>query len=144
MQQSCSTNGNEANCKFSFLNIRCASMLFDSLGSISCGILKRFFIQFKNFDDMIQNSDTPVLVDFYAVWCGPCVMMSRELVTVGSEMGDKIKIVKIDTDKYPNIASRFQIAALPTCVLFKDGKPIERFEGVMPAEQIKGLISAKL
>ena len=71
-------------------------------------------------------------------------MMSRELVTVGEEMGDKVKIVKIDTDKYPNIASRFQIAALPTCVLFKDGKPVERFEGVMPAQQMKGLIAAKL
>jgi thioredoxin len=93
---------------------------------------------------MIENSDTPVLVDFYAVWCGPCVMMSRELATVSTDMGDKIKIVKIDTDKYPNIASRFQIAALPTCVLFKGGKPVERFEGVMPAQQISAKISANL
>ena len=93
---------------------------------------------------MIQNSDLPVLVDFYAVWCGPCVMMSRELSAVGASMSGKLRIVKIDTDKYPNIASRFQIAALPTCMLFKDGKPVERFEGVMQADKLQALIATKL
>ena len=71
-------------------------------------------------------------------------MMSRELGTLASDMTDKLKVVKVDTDKYPNIASRFNIAALPTCILFKDGQPVERIEGVVQAEKLKSLLLPKL
>ena len=92
--------------------------------------------QFSSFKDLLENSPKPVLVDFYATWCGPCQMMSPILEQVGSQLRDRIQIVKIDTDKYPNIASQYDIQALPTLVLFKDGQPVEKIEGVHQAGQL--------
>jgi thioredoxin len=92
--------------------------------------------QFASFQEMLDQSTLPVLVDFYATWCGPCKMMAEILEQVGEQMRGKIKIVKIDTDKYPHLASQNQIQALPTLVMFKHGQPIQRFEGVLPAPQL--------
>lgn len=100
--------------------------------------------QFNSFDEMIGGSDEPVLVDFYADWCGPCQMMSKILVEVGSEMKGEVKIVKIDTEKYPQIASQHSIHALPTLVLFKQGQPVDRIEGVLTAEQLAGRVRGAL
>ncbi len=87
--------------------------------------------QFKSFSDMIENSETPLLVDFYASWCGPCRLMADVLNQVKSQIGDEVSIVKIDTEKYPKIATQWQVHALPTLILFKDGQPIDRIEGVL-------------
>ncbi|MBD1916485.1 MULTISPECIES: thioredoxin [Cyanophyceae] len=92
--------------------------------------------QFQSFEDLLAGSSGPVLVDFYATWCGPCQMMAGILTTVSSQLKGQLKIVKIDTDKYPQIASQHRIAALPTLVLFKAGQPIDRIEGVLPADQL--------
>ena len=92
--------------------------------------------QFASFQDLLESSNVPVLVDFYATWCGPCQMMSPILEQVGVDLRDRLQVVKIDTDKYPTIATQYQIEALPTLVLFKDGKPIERIEGVVQAPQL--------
>lgn len=92
--------------------------------------------QFTSFQDLLSNSATPVLVDFYATWCGPCQMMSPILEQVGSYLKNQIQVVKIDTDKYPNLATQYQIHALPTLVLFKNGQPVERIEGVVQAQQL--------
>ncbi len=92
--------------------------------------------QFSSFQEMLDNSTLPVLVDFYATWCGPCQIMAQILKEVGKEMRNKISIVKIDTDKYPDIASQNQIQALPTLVVFKNGQPIKRIEGVIQANQL--------
>ncbi len=100
--------------------------------------------QFNSFDEMIDGSDEPVLVDFYADWCGPCQMMSKILVQVGSEMKGEVKIVKIDTEKYPQIASAHSIHALPTLVLFNQGQPVDRIEGVLTAEQLTGRVRGAL
>lgn len=91
---------------------------------------------FASFPEMLAESDCPVLVDFYADWCGPCRMMAPILQDVGNQLKDKVKVVKIDTEKYPNLASQYQIQALPTLVLFKDGKPADRIEGVMVADAL--------
>lgn len=92
--------------------------------------------QFKSFDELLAGSELPVLVDFYATWCGPCQMMGPVLKQVSSELKTKLQVVKIDTDKYPQLASQYGIQALPTLVLFKDGKPQERFEGFLQAPQL--------
>ena len=92
--------------------------------------------QFSSFEDLLANSNTPVLVDFYATWCGPCQMMAPILEQVGANLRDRLQVVKIDTDKYPNLASKYEIEALPTLVLFKDGQPAEKIEGVHQAPQL--------
>jgi thioredoxin len=94
--------------------------------------------QFTSFEDAIANSDQPILVDFYATWCGPCQMMAKILEQVNIQLNGQVRILKIDTDRYPQIASQHQIQALPTIVLFKAGQPVDRFEGVIPAEQLVG------
>lgn len=92
--------------------------------------------QFNSFEEMVSGSDQPLLVDFYADWCGPCQMMAKILVQVGAEMKGEVKVVKIDTEKYPQIASQHSIHALPTLVLFKQGQPVDRIEGVLTADQL--------
>lgn len=93
--------------------------------------------EFSSFADLISSSDTPVLVDFYATWCGPCQMMAGILEEVKGQMGDRLKIVKIDSDKYPDLATEYHVYALPTLILFNQGKQVEKIEGVMPADVLK-------
>ncbi|MBD1213368.1 MAG: thioredoxin [Dolichospermum circinale Clear-D4] len=92
--------------------------------------------QFNSFEEMLSGSDLPVLVDFYAEWCGPCQMMVPILEQVNLQLKDRLRIVKIDTEKYANLASKYQISALPTLVLFKQGQPVDRIEGVVQAQQL--------
>uniref|UniRef100_A0A1J3H7F8 Thioredoxin Y1, chloroplastic n=2 Tax=Noccaea caerulescens TaxID=107243 RepID=A0A1J3H7F8_NOCCA len=91
---------------------------------------------YDSFEDLLVSSDKPVLVDFYATWCGPCQFMVPILSEVGATLKDKIQVVKIDTEKYPIIASKYKIEALPTFILFKDGEPCDRFEGALTAKQL--------
>ena len=91
--------------------------------------------QFNSFEELVSGS-VPVLVDFYANWCGPCQMMAPIVEQVNTQMQQRLRVVKIDTDKYPQLASQHQINALPTLVLFKQGKAVDRIEGVMPADAL--------
>jgi thioredoxin len=100
--------------------------------------------QFSSFEELIGGSDQPVLVDFYADWCGPCQMMAKILVQVGADMKGEVKVVKIDTEKYPQIASEHRIHALPTLVLFNQGQAIDRIEGVLTAEQLMSRVRGVL
>jgi len=100
--------------------------------------------QFQNFDDLLASADLPMLVDFYATWCGPCQMMAPILEQVSAQTQGKMKIAKVDTDRYPKLASQHQIHALPTLVLFKQGKPVERIEGVLPADQLMARLTPHL
>jgi thioredoxin len=92
--------------------------------------------QFTSFEEMLQGSETPLLVDFYAPWCGPCQMMGPILEKVGAELKDQLKVVKINTDKYPDLATKHKITSLPTLIVFKNGKPVDRIEGLVRAEQL--------
>ena len=92
--------------------------------------------QFNSFQDLLSGSETPILVDFYATWCGPCQMMSGFLEQASESLKEKIKIVKIDVDKYPEIATQYEITALPTLVLFKQGQPVDKIEGVIRPQQL--------
>lgn len=92
--------------------------------------------QFNSFEEMLTESDLPVLVDFYADWCGPCQMMVPVLNEVNAKMKQRLKVVKIDTEKYTQLATDHHIHALPTLVLFKNGHPVHRFEGFLPADRL--------
>lgn len=92
--------------------------------------------QFMSFEDLLAETDLPLLVDFSAPWCGPCRMMEPILDQVSAQMKQQLQVVKINTDNYPELASQYQVHALPTLVLFKNGQPVDRVEGVMPAEQL--------
>jgi thioredoxin 1 len=95
----------------------------------------------SKFNDII-NDNRPVLVDFYADWCQPCKMVSPILSEVKKSMGEKVRIIKIDVDKNPSIASKYNIRGVPTLMLFKNGQLRFNQAGVIPAEQIKNLILA--
>jgi thioredoxin len=92
--------------------------------------------QFNSFEEMLSGSDVPVLVDFYADWCGPCQMMSPILEQVNAQLQGRIRVVKIDTEKYPQLATQYRIEALPTLMVFKQGQPVDRIEGVVQAPQL--------
>jgi len=89
----------------------------------------------KTFQELIDG-DTPILVDFFATWCGPCKMMQPILEDTAKKMGEKVKIVKVDVDKNPLAASKFQVRGVPTLILFQKGKILWRESGVVPSHQL--------
>lgn len=93
------------------------------------------FLDMTDFNKLIKG-DVPVLVDFYADWCAPCKMMPPILKQVKDNLGDKIRIIKIDTDKNPALSEKFQIRSIPTMILFKQGEKAWETSGVMQASQL--------
>lgn len=93
----------------------------------------------KSFQQIV-NSPTPTLVDFFATWCGPCKAMAPMLEAVKDELGEQVVILKVDVDRNPQAAQAFQVQAVPTLLLFKNGKVVWRQSGVVPPHQLKQVI----
>ena len=90
----------------------------------------------------LTDSEIPVLIDFFATWCGPCQTLAPILEDVKKDMGEKVKIIKIDVDKNQTLAQTFQVRGVPTLMLFKDGKQVWRQSGVLTRADLKSVIES--
>ena len=89
-----------------------------------------------NFAEEVLNSEIPVLVDFFAVWCGPCKMVSPVIDSLAEDLDGKVKVCKLDIDQSMDIAIKYHVMSVPTLMLFKDGDEARRVSGAMPKEMI--------
>jgi thioredoxin len=101
-------------------------------------------LAFKTFDEMLVELEMPVLVDFYAQWCGPCKMMVPVLEEIAARLENDIKVAKVDTDRSPTLGNRYQVEALPTLILFNKGQPVERYVGYMSADELERAVTSTL
>ena len=96
------------------------------------------------FDSVISGSDKPVLVDFWASWCGPCRALGPVVDQISQEMADRLTVYKCNVDDEADLATRFRIVSIPTLILFKDGKPIHTIVGNMPKPALVAELEANL
>ena len=98
----------------------------------------------NDFDKEVLKSEKPVLVDFWATWCGPCKMIAPILEEIAKDHGDKLKIVKLDVDANTITAQKYGVMSIPTLILFKGGEPADKYVGYMPRTQLEPKILEKL
>jgi thioredoxin 1 len=96
-----------------------------------------------NFQETIRG-DKPVLVDFWATWCGPCKMMAPVLEELSEEHGDKLEVVKLDVDENPETTAQFGIMSIPTMILFVNGEPVKQIVGYQPKDQLESQLTEVL
>ena len=98
----------------------------------------------SNFEQSVLQAKTPVLVDFWAAWCGPCRMVAPVVEELAGEYAGRVSFGKVDVDQNPKIASQFGIMSIPTLILFKEGKPISNIVGFRPKAELKRNLDAAL
>ncbi len=97
-----------------------------------------------NFEEEVLNSDVPVLVDFYADWCGPCKMIAPIVEALAKDYDGKVKIGKLDVDSNGATAQKYKVMSIPTIILFKDGKAVDTLVGAVPKQQLEAKLQAIL
>ena len=103
-----------------------------------------FEVTSSNWDNEVLKAQGLVMIDFWAAWCGPCRMISPTVEELAKEYGGKIKVMKLNTDENPEIASRYKIMGIPTVIFFKDGNMLDQIVGVVPKQQLKAKIDSFL
>ena len=98
----------------------------------------------NNFDSVVGGSDVPVLVDFWASWCAPCLMVAPVVEELAKEYGGKVKFAKLNVDENPLTPGRFGIRSIPTLILFKDGQIVDKVIGAVPKQVLEDLIKKAL
>ena len=94
----------------------------------------------KEFEQELQDCSTPIVLDVYAVWCGPCQLMAPQLEQVAAELGDSVRILKVDSDEEPEVADTLRIQGLPTLLFIQDTSVVMRAEGALMADELRKLI----
>ncbi len=94
----------------------------------------------KNFEEEVLKSEKPVFIDFWASWCGPCRMMSPVVDELAEEMGDSVKVCKINIDEENNLAVKYNVMSIPTFIILKNGKEVNRSVGVQDKEELKNML----
>jgi len=123
----------------------------DSYKKANCGKCKQSLLtnsiielNNQNFDDIIVNSDTPVIVDFWAPWCGPCKMMAPTFTKVALDYPLKTLFTKVNTQDEQNLAARYNIQSIPTLIMFKDGIEVQRVSGALDEHNLKQFVNSYL
>lgn len=98
----------------------------------------------SSWDAQVGKSPGLVMVDFWAVWCGPCQMVAPIIDELAVEYKDKVKVMKLNTDENPEIAGKYQVMSIPTILIFKNGQPVERLVGAMPKRKFKEVLDSLL
>ena len=98
----------------------------------------------SSWDEEVINSDLPVMVDFWAEWCGPCKMIAPAVHDLAEEYTGKMNVAKVDVDNAPNIAMKYGIRSIPALIFFKDGQPVDQVVGALPKGALKKKIDAVL
>lgn len=94
------------------------------------------------FEQEVLRNDKPVLVDFWATWCGPCRMVAPVVEQIASEYSEKLQVAKLDVDQNPDVAMKYGIMSIPTLMIFRDGKIAQRMVGYMPKETMKKYVDS--
>ncbi|HJB34633.1 MAG TPA: thioredoxin [Candidatus Blautia merdipullorum] len=97
-------------------------------------------ITMDNFEQEVLNSDIPVMIDFWATWCMPCKMLAPTIEELAEEANGAYKVGKIDVDKSPSLAAQFGVMSIPTVIVFKNGKAVDKTVGVVPRSQLEAML----
>lgn len=98
----------------------------------------------NNFEQEVLKSDLPVLVDFWAPWCGPCLMVAPAIEEIAETYQGKLKVVKVNVDENPRLSASYQILSIPTLILFKGGQPVDSVIGALPKNRLISFLSKHL
>ena len=120
--------------------------LKDNYNKVKCGSCSKSLLDGKvietndkDFRYIVQNSTAPVIVDFWAPWCGPCRMMAPNFEQASKNLAPKVQFIKVNTEEHQQISAQYAISSIPTIIVFKNGVEVERVSGALSAEQIKAL-----